>query len=224
MYPDAVIFDFDGVIVNTEPIHYIAFQKILEPMNMGYDWEKYTLTYMGFDDRDAFREAFKTAGKTIDDSTLQQLIDKKAVIFEEIITRGVETYPGVIELITNLSKLNVPLAICSGALRSDIIPILNQLNIKKYFAHIVTAEDVPQSKPDPASYKKAKELLLDTFSENLNNSSHIYAIEDTPAGIESAKGAGLKVIGVTNSYSSEHLDGCNIILGSLAELFPSHWH
>ncbi len=223
MYPDAVIFDFDGVIVDTEPIHYMSFQKILEPMNMGYSWEEYTLTYMGFDDRDAFREAFKAANKTIDNFELNKLIDKKAAFFEQVINQGVEVYPGVIELILNLSKQKIPLAICSGALRSDIIPILNQLNIKNHFAHIVTAEEVPQSKPDPASYKKAKELLLGTFNTTLNNSSIIYAIEDTPAGIKSAKGAGLKVIGVTNSYSSEHLGGCDMVLRSLTELPGGYW-
>jgi beta-phosphoglucomutase len=223
MYPDAVIFDFDGVIVDTEPIHYQAFQKILEPMGMGYSWQEYTATYMGFDDRDAFREVFRAAGETIVPDKLQELISQKAAIFEQVIAGGVTPYPGVIELITELTAQGIPLAISSGALRSDIMPILEQLNIKQYFSHIVTADDVPQSKPHPASYLSAKEKLLNSFPDKLNSASHIYAIEDTPAGIQSAKAAGLSVIAVTNSYPAEKFGQADVQVTSLQQLIGHTW-
>lgn len=223
MYPDAVIFDFDGVIVDTEPIHYQSFQKILEPMGMGYSWLEYTATYMGFDDRDAFREVFRAAGENITSDKLQELINQKATIFEQVIAGGVTPYPGVIELIIELAAHSIPLAISSGALRSDIMPILEQLNIKQYFSHIVTADDVPQSKPHPASYLKAKEKLLSSFPDNLSSSSIIYAIEDTPAGIQSAKGAGLSVIAVTNSYPVEKLGQADAMVQTLTELTKAGW-
>ncbi|MCE1227198.1 MAG: HAD family phosphatase [Geobacteraceae bacterium] len=218
MYPDAVIFDFDGVIVDTEPIHYQVFQQILEPLGMGYTWQEYTDTYMGFDDRDAFREAFRTAGKELSDDTLQTLISQKASMFEQVVTQGVVPYPGVVELIKELSAHGIPLAISSGALRSDILPILEQLDIKRYFSHIVTADDVPQSKPHPASYLKAKDLLVISFPAQLTPSSLIYAIEDTPAGIQSAKGAGLSVAAVTNSYPAQKLELADIKVPSLEQL------
>lgn len=218
MYPDAVIFDFDGVIVDTEPIHYQVFQQILEPLGMGYTWQEYTDTYMGFDDRDAFREAFRTAGKELSDDTLQTLISQKASMFEQVVTQGVVPYPGVVELIKELSAHGIPLAISSGALRSDILPILEQLDIKRYFTHIVTADDVPQSKPHPASYLKAKDLLLTSFPDKLTPSSLIYAIEDTPAGIQSAKGAGLSVVAVTNSYPAQKLELADTTVPSLEQL------
>ena len=223
MYPDAVIFDFDGVIVDTEPIHYQAFQKILEPMGKGYTWQDYTKTYMGFDDRDAFREAFRAAGQTVTPDTLQALINQKAAIFEQVIEQGVTPYPGVIELIQELATQGIPLAISSGALRSDILPILAQLDITRYFSHIVTADDVPQSKPHPASYLKAKELLLTNFPEKLTADSVIFAIEDTPAGIQSAKGAGLSVIAVTNSYPVEKLWQADAQVQSLMQLSCGNW-
>ena len=223
MYPDAVIFDFDGVIVDTEPIHYQVFQQILEPLGMGYAWQEYTDTYMGFDDRDAFREAFRSAGKSIAPDTLQTLINQKAAIFEEVISGGVTPYPGVVELINELTAHGMPLAISSGALRSDILPILEQLAIKDAFVHIVTADDVPQSKPHPASYLKAKELLLTSFPEKLNPSSLIYAIEDTPAGIQSAKGAGLTVVAVTNSYPTEKLGQADATVQALSQLLGGNW-
>lgn len=218
MYPDAVIFDFDGVIVDTEPIHYQVFQQILEPLGMGYTWQEYTDTYMGFDDRDAFREAFRTAGKALSDDTLQTLISQKASMFEQVVTQGVVPYPGVVELIKELSAHGIPLAISSGALRSDILPILEQLDIKRYFTHIVTADDVPQSKPHPASYLKAKDLLLISFPDKLTPSSLIYAIEDTPAGIQSAKGAGLSVVAVTNSYPAQKLELADTKVPTLEQL------
>lgn len=218
MSPDAVIFDFDGVIVDTEPIHYQVFQDILEPIGLGYTWEEYTSTYMGFDDRDAFREAFGAAGKTLTPSRLQELINQKAGIFEQIVSRGVPPYTGVIELIHILSAKGIPLAISSGALRSDIMPILEQLNIAQYFSHIVTADDVPQSKPHPASYLSAKEKLMFSFPDKLTSDSHIYAIEDTPAGIQSAKEAGLIVVAVTNSYQADKLERADAIIPSLEQL------
>ncbi|QOX78628.1 HAD family hydrolase [Trichlorobacter lovleyi] len=223
MYPAAVIFDFDGVIVDTEPIHYQVFQTILEPQGMGYSWQEYTDKYMGFDDRDAFREAFHTAGKEVSQDVLQLLINQKAAIFEEVVTQGVTPYPGVIELIQELADQGIPLAISSGALRSDIIPILEQLKIKDFFSHIVTADDVPQSKPDPASYIGARDKLLYSYPHQLDSNSVIYAIEDTPAGIQSAKGAGLKVVAVSNSYPDSKLQQADSIVHSLSQLSQGNW-
>ncbi len=216
----AVIFDFDGVIVDTEPLHYRSFQKILEPLGLGFSWEEYCTTYMGFDDRDAFIEAFSKGGIQLVRDELQCSIDKKADIFQEIISEGVTPYPGVIEMVRQLHIMNVPIAICSGALRSDIIPILTQLGIQNCFDTIVTAEDVAKSKPDPASYRLAFQRLCEQRGLKIENSSFCVAIEDTPAGIESAKGAELKVIAVTNSYASNYLTAADCIVESMASLLP----
>jgi beta-phosphoglucomutase len=222
MFPDAVIFDFDGVIVDTEPIHYKAFQQILEPLGLGYTWQEYTENYMGFDDRDAFREAFKRADKNSDENLLHELIDKKAAIFEEF-ALDITPYPGVLELLKELKEKEIPLAICSGALHSDILPVLIHLQILDYFTHIITANDVSISKPHPDSYLTAKSLLVKSFSKELKENSLIYAIEDTPAGIQSAKGAGLRVIAVTNSYCFEKLALADATTQTLSELLNGNW-
>lgn len=215
MFPKAVIFDFDGVIVDTEPLHYRAFQKILAPIGLGFTWDEYVQTYMGYDDRDAFREAFVKAGKPLAADHLADLVAHKATTFQEVIADGVQPYPGVLELITRLHRNNVPLAISSGALLSDIRPIIQMLKIDHCFSHIVTADDVQQSKPDPASYLLAASRLRTTFSDRLNNPDEIIAIEDTPAGITSAKGAGLQVVAVTNSYPKDKLMAADRIVDSL---------
>jgi len=156
---EAVIFDFDGVIVDTEPLHYAAFQRLLEPLGLGFTWDQYVETYMGFDDRDAFVEAFNGCPSGLSSIELLNLIERKALIFQEIIRDGISAYPGVINLIRKIHTSRTPLAISSGALRSDIEPILETLGITDCFDVIVTAEDVAKSKPDPESYQLAHTRL-----------------------------------------------------------------
>lgn len=210
----AVIFDFDGIIVDTEPLHYKAFQEILVPLGLGYSWEEYLARYIGFDDRDAFRESFLAGGKALADSELHRLIGAKARAFQEIITAGVEPYPGVVTLIRAIAG-NLPIGLCSGALTMDIEPILRQLGIASLFDVVVTADDVPVSKPDPASYRLALSRLQERFPGLEISAGRALAIEDTPAGIASAEGAGLRVLAVTNSYPEEKLTGAFRVVDSL---------
>jgi beta-phosphoglucomutase len=214
---DAVIFDFDGIIVDTEPLHYRAFQEVLVPLGLGYPWKDYLDRYLGFDDRDALREAFRSGGKALAEGDLHRLIIEKGEAFNRIIASGVSPYPGVVDLINSL-RGTVPLAICSGALPSDIEPILQQLGISGHFDVVVTAADVPASKPDPASYTLAAARLNQACPDRDISPKGCLAIEDTPAGIASAKGAGLKVLAVTNSYPEEELIGADRAVSSLAGL------
>jgi beta-phosphoglucomutase-like phosphatase (HAD superfamily) len=211
----AVIFDFDGIIVDTEPLHYKAFQEILIPLGLGYSWEEYLLHYIGFDDRDAFREAFRAGGRALDEHALRALIGEKAAAFQRTIASGVEAYPGVVEL-TRAIGGTLPLGLCSGALPSDIEPILQQLGISDIFDATVTAADVQASKPDPASYALAVARLTAAFPGHEILPENCLAIEDTPAGIASARGAGLRVLAVANSYPEEELTAAGQVVGSLA--------
>ena len=212
---EAVIFDFDGVIVDTEPLHYAAFQRTLEPMGLKFTWQEYVETYIGFDDRDAFRHAFSSKGMTLGIDKLRWLIEQKAAVFNEVISLGVVAYPGVLDLIHRLHASGIPLAICSGALRSDIDPILAMLGITEYFDIIVTADDVSVSKPDPECYQLAFQRLHAAHKKCFSIDATI-AIEDTPAGIAAAKAAGLTVCAVTNSYPANRLDQATFITDSLA--------
>ena len=214
MRAEAVIFDFDGVIVDTEPLHYAAFQRLLKPHGLGFSWEQYVETYMGFDDRDAFVEAFKTTEKGLSATDLKGFIDRKAELFQEIIRGGISSYPGVVGLIRSIHASGTPLAICSGALHSDIAPILDTLGITDCFDLIVTAEDVAKSKPDPECYRLTHTRLNQFRGLDLAP-GQVLAIEDTPAGIAAAKGAGLRVIAVTNSYPAAHLSRADQIVETL---------
>ncbi|MDD3275828.1 MAG: HAD family phosphatase [Kiritimatiellales bacterium] len=201
----AIIFDFDGIIVDSERLHWAAFNKVLGPLGKTISWPDYVQTYIGFDDRDTFRHALPM----LERAELAELIEKKAAAFQELLeSDGAAALPGAVELIKHLSG-NIPLAICSGALREDILPILGKLGISDAFNEIVTADDTHISKPDPAPYKLAMQKLGVTSG---------LAIEDTPAGIASAKGAGLKVLSVTNSYSAELLTQADAVVASLEGL------
>jgi beta-phosphoglucomutase len=201
----AVIFDFDGIIVDSERLHWAAFNKVLEPLDRKISWAEYIKTFIGFDDRDTFRHAFPNLGK----NELAGLIEKKAAAFQDLLeSDGAAALPGAVDLIKHLSG-NIPLAICSGALRADILPILGSLGIENAFDTIVTADDTHISKPDPAPYKLAAKKLGVTSG---------LAIEDTQAGIMSAKGAGLNVLAVTNSYPAEALTQADAVVASLEGL------
>jgi len=213
----AVVFDFDGIIVDSEPLHCRAFQKLLEPFGAGFTWDEYVERYMGFDDRDAFREAFRVHGLQLDDEQLSRLIAAKAAMFQEVAREGVSSYSGAVDLIRQLSG-RTPLALCSGALLSDIEPVLGMLAIPDAFDCIVTADDVAASKPDPASYLLAIQKLQHLFPSQQILPAHAVAIEDTPAGISSAKGAGLKVLSVTNSYPAAELLTADRVVDSLSAI------
>jgi len=213
--PDAVIFDFDGVIVDSEPLHYKAFQGVLEPLGIGFPWEEYVDSYMGFDDRDAFLEAFRAHGKDLDDRRLAQLVASKSAIFLDIVGNGVRAYPGTVSLIRSLDASGLPLAISSGALRSDILPILDILGITRCFPHVISADDVRKSKPDPECYLLAFRRLKEAHPLRISTPDRCLVIEDTPAGIRSAKLAGLSVLAVTNSYGGKQLTEADHLTDSL---------
>jgi len=213
----AVVFDFDGIIVDSEPLHCRAFQKLLEPLGAGFTWDEYVEKYMGFDDRDAFREAFRSHGLALDDEQLSRLIAAKATMFQEVAAEGVSSYSGAVDLIRQLSG-KTPLALCSGALLSDIEPVLGMLSIPDAFDCIVTADDVSASKPDPASYLLVIQKLQQLFPSQQILPALSVAIEDTPAGISSAKGAGFKVLSVTNSYPAAELHTADRVVDSLSAI------
>lgn len=201
----AVIFDFDGVIVDSERLHWMAFNIVLTPLGRTISWPEYMEVFIGFDDRDTFRHTLSN----LQQDQLEKLIASKAVAFQTLLEDGgASALPGAVELIRHLSS-RLPIAICSGALKGDIFPIIEQLGLVDAFNTIVTAEDTPVSKPDPAPYRLTAERL--GIATGL-------VIEDTPAGIESAKGAGLKVLAVTNSYEAKDLSNANVIVDSLEGL------
>lgn len=217
MQLQAVIFDFDGIIVDSEPVHHAAFVRVLEKHGLPFSWDHYYEHYLGFDDRDVFRTRFKDAELVLGDALLRDLMAEKARVFVEIVhAGGVTPYPGVVQLIRSLHAA-MPVAICSGALTSDIQPILDQLNLQDCFPVRVTADQVQVSKPDPESYREAF-ARLKNYSSRVTDPARCIAIEDTPAGIAAARGAGLRVLAVTNTYEAGELAAADKVVDSLARV------
>ena len=222
-YPDlqAVIFDCDGILVDTEPLHYRAFQKVLVPLGLGHDFERYLEHFAGFDDRDAFIHAFEERGLALSETTLERLMEAKATALQEYIQEGVPSFPGVVELIKELGGRGIPMAVASGALRHEVDAFIASLGLNGMFCTIVAADEVKKSKPDPETYLLAIERLKRLQRSKPLDPMNCIAIEDTPAGICSAKSAGLQVIAVTNSFSATELTEADRVVRSLSDMsFP----
>lgn len=219
--PQAVIFDCDGILVDTEPLHYRAFQKVLVPLGLGHDYARYIEHFIGFDDRDAFIHAFREAGIELEEATLESLIEAKSTALREIIGQGVPSFPGVVELVKELRNRGILMAVASGALRHEIDAFIASLGLNGVFHAIVAADEVKKSKPDPETYLLAIERLRQLQGSRPLDPMNCIAIEDTRAGIRSAKSAGLLVIAVTNSFSVHELAEADKVIDTLTELsFP----
>lgn len=209
----AIAFDFDGVIVDSEPLHYRAFIEVVKPLGVVFSYEQYLERYIGYDDRDLFRAIFAELDDPLSADRLRELIGAKAEAFARIVDQGVTAYPGAVELIHRAADA-MPIAIVSGALRDDIDLILSGIGDGKLierFASVVTADRVAASKPDPASYRMA----VDELQVEPNT---CLAIEDTVAGIASAKTAGLRTLGVGQTHPIEQLTSAERTVASLAEV------
>jgi beta-phosphoglucomutase len=212
----AVIFDFNGIIVDDEPIHFRLFQKVLGEEGIVLTEAAYYARYLGFDDRGAFSFAYGEHHRPLNDAKLAELIDRKAHYYQEAIRNHVAIFPGVKPLLAELAK-SVPLAVASGALRQEIQTILSTTGLMDYFAIIVSAEDVARGKPEPDIFLKALASL------NAKNGGAIQArecvvIEDSKEGIKGARAAGMKCLAVTNSHPPELLHEANAIVKSLEEV------
>lgn len=214
----AVIFDCDGVLVDTEPLHYKALQQVLTPLGMGHTYAHYLERYIGFDDRDAFLEAFREGGYPLDEPTLTRLIRAKEELLQDIIAQGITSFPGVVRLVRDLAGRGIPLAVASGALRREVEGFVEALGLADLFPVIVAADDVKKSKPDPETYLKVLEQLCRLGLLNNRRPGRCVAIEDTPAGIQAAKGAGLYVVGVTNSFPAEQIEAADQVVASLEQV------
>ena len=149
---NAIIFDFDGVILDSEGLHYKVFNQVLEKYKIYITWEDYQKRYIGFNDEEAFKSIFKINKKRLNKKIIEDLIHQKAIIFEKSIKNDeVDVFPGVVQLIKSI-PVKLPIGLCSGAIRSDIEPVLENLKIKRFFKSIVTAEDTKKSKPYPDPY------------------------------------------------------------------------
>jgi beta-phosphoglucomutase len=208
----ALVFDFDGVLADSEPLHLRAYQETLEPLGRSLPREEYYARYLGYNDYDMFKELAAARDWPITHEEIEQLIAAKSRIFDSMLGGGDHLYPGADAAIVRLAA-QYPLGIASGAMRHEIEAMLRARALDRHFRFIVSAGDTAASKPAPDPYSRAAELHGFDPSECL-------AIEDSRWGIESAKAAGLWCIGITSTYPVAELLDADAIITSLDELTP----
>lgn len=213
----AVIFDFNGIIVDDEPIHFKLFQKVLAEEGITLTEEVYYERYLGFDDRGAFMAGFRENKRPLDYAKLQKLIDRKAEYYQDMIRNHVSIFPGVHSLVSSLAE-KLPLAVASGALRNEIETILKAAGLLDHFKVIVGAEDVTRGKPEPEIFLKALAALNTGERVHSIDAAQCVVIEDSKEGIRGARQAGMKCLAVTNSHPVALLKEANLIVKSLEEV------
>ena len=211
----AVVFDFDGVIANSEPLHFRAFHDVLAAEGVTLTEADYYARYLGYNDERAFREIGAERDRGWDDRTVAELIDRKARLMEDIEQHASILFPGAREAIEQLAR-RCPLAIASGALRAEIQRKLQREQLTGCFAVIVAGDDGVPSKPAPDPYLRAVERLGAIHGSM--PPSHYVAVEDSPWGLESAVLAGLRTVGITHTYGRDALAQADAIIDKMSAL------
>lgn len=212
----AVIFDFDGVIADTEPLHFEGLRRTLATIGIPLTEADYYANYLGFDDRGCILEALRVNQRPSTDSIVQDLMQQKAVAYLASIRDHLVIFPGVREFVEEAAAL-FPIAIASGALRPEIELILDEAGLRKAFRHITSAEDVTRSKPHPEPFLHALAGLNRQLVSPVLAPNDCLVIEDSLPGIRAAKAAGMKVLAVTNTHTVQDLHEADAISPNLRE-------
>lgn len=198
----AVLFDFNGVIINDEPLHQKLIEQLLIEENLRPKPEEFRQVCLGRSDRACLTELLARRGRIATADYLDGLIARKARAYAEqlAVIEKLPSYPGLTDLIFQIRAAQLPMAVVSGAIRSEIELVLGRLELAAYFAAIVAGDEIKASKPDPEGYLLGVERLNQQYPQLQLTPANCLAIEDTPAGIQAAKAAGMQVVGVANSY------------------------
>jgi beta-phosphoglucomutase len=208
---DSIIFDFDGILVDSEPAHEAAFRYACEGVDVTFTHEEYLAHLVGFDDRDTFRAVERLRGRTFSTEELRILHAMKPHGFKKAVEEGrVPPFPGSFELL-KAARAAVPIAICSGATRFEIDLVLGHYGLKGLVPIIVSADDVEQSKPSPAPYLLTVQKLGTT-------PDRCVTMEDTSRGVDAAKGAGVAVVGVCHTLPAAKLSHATLVVERIGEL------
>lgn len=213
----AVIFDFDGVITDSEILHLRAFNGVLTRYGIEIAKKDYYKEYLGLTDADCFNLIAQRNRPKLDNQQIENLVKQKNRTFEQLAQTDGRIIEGVRDFLQLLEKNNVPIAICSGAVRAEIELILEQAQLRRFFSIIVSAEQVKRGKPHPDGFlltlKKLNSITVQPILP-----SHCIVIEDSHWGLEAAKAAKMHTIAVTNSYDADQLALAEKIVTRIDEL------
>jgi len=213
----AVIFDFDGVITDSEILHLRAFNQSLAQYGIEITKNDYYTMYLGFNDTDCYKLLIEKGLLKMDEQQINTLMIQKKKIFEQLAKAEGKMIEGVRDFLKMLEQNNIPMAICSGSLLTEVEMVLEDARLRHLFEVVVSGEQVKKGKPDPEGFL----LSLQRLNENRENpitANQCVVIEDSHWGLEAAKAAGMHTIAVTNSYDAGQLGMAEKIVNQLNEL------
>jgi beta-phosphoglucomutase len=214
---EAVIFDFDGVLVDSEKLHYQAFNRTLTKFNYQLSMRDYYDRFLGLSDQELLRVVDKEGKLSLSNQQFKKLLGEKANLFKEMAATEAGIIEGVPKFLNMLSGGEMPMAICSGALLPEIEMILEGAGLRGFFKVIVSAEQVKRGKPDPEGFLLALQLLNKKLKKSIEPANCV-VIEDSRWGLEAAKAAGMRAVAITNTYAAEHLKPADKIIAHLKDL------
>ena len=201
----AVLFDFNGILVDDESVHERLFARVLDEEGVVLEAGRYRSELLGYDDRGAFRVVLESAGRSAAGPYLARLIARKASYYRDAVRAAPHPwFAGAAELAGDCVGAGLTVAIVSGALRDEIENALAAAGLRRLFKFVLAAEDVERGKPDPEGYRQALEGLngRSPLPERLIHGHEVVAIEDSPQGLIAARDAGLSTLGVAHSYDA----------------------
>jgi beta-phosphoglucomutase family hydrolase len=213
----AVIFDFDGVLVDSEMLHYQAFDNIFRPLGVQISVREYYDRFVGMTDEELFRLLDKEKNLHLSEQQLQKLFREKATSFKRLASTQAAIIEGVPKFLKLLFDNKIPMAICSGALLEEIEMILKGAGLRDFFDVIVSAEQVKKGKPDPEGFLLALKLLNKKTNQTIEPQNCI-VIEDSHWGLEAARNAGMHPVAVTNTYEADYLRPADKVIANLSAL------
>lgn len=214
----AIIWDFNGVVIDDEHVHYEAFAEMLAAEGHRLTTEVYYERYLGLDDWGFFRAALRDfRGAAPAEDEVDVLVERKADVYARLLAPDFELIPGAEGLIRATAREAV-LAIASGARRREIEVVLERFNLRTCFAAIVSADEVDNGKPDPEGYLAAFAALLREHPELCKDECVV--LEDAPAGIRAAHAAGLRCVAVATSRRREELVEAEAVVDTWVGLTP----
>ncbi len=198
----AVLFDFNGIILDDEPIHKQLIEELLISENLRPQPEEFQQFCLGRSDRACLQDILTERGRFVNATYLEKLITLKSQAYRQRLEELPELplFPGLEEILVQLQTAQINLAIVTGALEAEVKAVLNRAQLLDYFPVIVAAEEITNSKPDPEGYLLAVKRLNQHYPELKLTSANCLAIEDTFDGITAAKQAGIAVVGVAHTY------------------------
>lgn len=208
---DAIIFDFDGVLVDSEPLHEWAIREAVAPLGWRFTHEQFVQGIVGRGDERAFVTIAGWNGGSLADQLASSLLARKRFLMAEGIAAGRYTVQVDAMEIVGLAAARMPLAVCSGSRASVVCGMLEATGLAPHFRHVVTADDVSRAKPAPDGYLLAARRLGAPPERCL-------AVEDTPTGVESARAAGMRVVAVCHTCDAASLGGAHEVMDRISGL------